>query len=144
MNRLFLTAVAGSVLAFSSCTQEEVTPVKAQRDYSIAFRAGVASRVNPSLDYTSNPSTFYVSAYPNSHKPINGELPDSLFWDEPFYLMGANLYASTSNQKWPSREQAEKVEFFAYAPSLEEIQAAAMTTVCSSTISVRTVCPSTP
>ena len=129
MNRLFLTAVAGSVLAFSSCTQEEeVTPTKVKgEDYSISFRAGVATRVNPDLDYTTNPSTFYVSAYPNSHKPINGQKPDSLFWDEPFYLMGANLYASTSNQKWPTREQAEKVEFFAYAPSLEEIQTAAMT-----------------
>ena len=92
MNRLFLTAVAGSVLAFSSCTQEEVTPVKAQRDYSIAFRAGVASRVNPSLDYTSNPSTFYVSAYPNSHKPINGELPDSLFWEQAMPTLNCRAY----------------------------------------------------
>ena len=129
MNKLCLTAVAGSLVAFASCTQEEVTPAptKAKEDFSIAFRAGVLSRVNPDLDYTGNPSTFYVSAYPNSHKPVNGQKPDSLFWDEPFYLMGANLYASTSNQKWPSREQAEKVEFFAYAPSLEEIQEAAMT-----------------
>ena len=100
MNKLFLTAVAGGLLAFSSCTQEDVTPAKVgERDFSISFRAGVASRVNPELDYTSNPSTFYVSAYPNSHKAINGQLPDSLFWDEPFYLMGANLYASTSNKK---------------------------------------------
>ncbi|MDE5555825.1 MAG: hypothetical protein K2J10_11680, partial [Muribaculaceae bacterium] len=29
--------------------------------------------------------------------------------------------------KWPTREEAEQVEFFAYAPSLEEIQAAAFT-----------------
>ena len=128
MNKLFLTAVAGGLLAFSSCTQEDVTPAKVgERDFSISFRAGVASRVNPELDYTSNPSTFYVSAYPNSHKAINGQLPDSLFWDEPFYLMGANLYASTSNKKWPTREQADSVEFFAYAPSLEEIQAAGLT-----------------
>ena len=128
MNKLILTAVTGSLLAFSSCTQEELTPAKVKKDdLSISFRAGVASRVNPDLDYSTNPSTFYVSAYPNSHKPVDGKIPDSLFWDEPFYLMGANLYASTSNQKWPSREQAEKVEFFAYAPSLEEIQAAAFT-----------------
>ncbi|MBD5216368.1 MAG: hypothetical protein HDS78_07640 [Bacteroidales bacterium] len=116
------------MFAFSSCTQEEVSaPVKAKGDCYISFRAGVLSRVNPDLDYTSNPSTFYVSAYANSHKPVDGKLPDSLFWDEPFYLMGANLYASTSNQKWPSREEAEKVEFFAYAPSLEEIQTAGLT-----------------
>ena len=128
MNKLFLTAVAGSLFAFSSCTQEEVvTPPKAKGDCYISFRAGVLSRVNPDLDYTSNPSTFYVSAYANSHKAVNGRKPDSLFWDEPFYLMGANLYASTSNQKWPSREEAAKVEFFAYAPSLKEIQAAGLT-----------------
>ena len=126
MNKLSLIAVAGGLLAVSSCSQEDVTPTL-KKDYSISFRAGVASRVNPELDYTTNPSTFYVSAYPNSHKPVDGKMPDSLFWDEPFYLMGANLYASTSNRKWPTREQAEKVEFFAYAPSLEEIQAAGLT-----------------
>ena len=128
MNKLFLTAAAGSLFAFSSCTQEDVTPeAKAKGDFDISFRAGVATRVNPDLDYTGNPSTFYVTAYSNSHKAVNGLLPNALFKDEPFYLMGANLYASTSNQKWPTREQAEKVEFFAYAPSLEEIQTAAMT-----------------
>ena len=136
MNKLFLTAVTGSLVALSSCSQEDVTPVKAERDYSISVRAGVASRVNPELDYTGNPSTFYVTAFPNSHKAIDGELPNALFWDEPFYLMGANIYASTSNQKWPSREQADKVEFFAYAPSLEEIQTAGLTQLSGSTSSV--------
>ena len=116
MNKLILTAVTGSLLAFSSCTQEELTPAKVKKDdLSISFRAGVASRVNPDLDYTTNPSTFYVTAYANGHKATNGLLPNALFSDEPFYLMGANLYASTSNQKWPTREQAENVEFFAYA-----------------------------
>ena len=127
MNKLFLTAVAGGMLAFSSCTQEDVTPVKPIGDRTISFRAGVASRVNPELDYTGNPSTFYVSAYANSHKADNGVKPDSLFWDEPFYLMGAGIYASTSNKKWPTREQADSVEFFAYAPSLKEIRDAALT-----------------
>lgn len=133
MTKLFFLAVASGLIVLSSCSQEEVTqPPQTTGDLSISFRAGVMSRVNPALDYTSNPATFYVSAYPNSHKPTNGVKPDSLFWDEPFYLMGANLYASTSNQKWPSREQASQVEFFAYAPSLEEIQAAGLTQLDSS------------
>lgn len=113
----------------TSCSQEEVSTggIKQTGDFPISFRAGVATRVNPDLDYTNNPSTFYVTAYPNGHKAVNNELPDPLFKDEPFYLMGANLYASTSNRKWPSKEDADMVEFFAYAPSLEEMQAAALT-----------------
>lgn len=129
MNRFFFTATAvGSMALLASCSQEEVSTVKQNKEgLPISFRAGVSTRVNPTLDYTSNPATFYVTAYPDTHKATNGQIPDSLFWDEPFYLMGANLYASTSNKKWPSQEQAKQVEFFAYAPSLEEIQAAAFT-----------------
>ena len=42
MNKLILTAVTGSLLAFSSCTQEELTPAKVKKDdLSISFRAGV-------------------------------------------------------------------------------------------------------
>ncbi|MDE6692497.1 MAG: hypothetical protein K2K05_03845, partial [Muribaculaceae bacterium] len=81
----------------------------------------------PDLDYTTNPSTFYVTSYLNSHKAVDGVLPNALFTDEPFYMMGANLYASTSNQKWPTQDQASQLEFFAYAPSLDEIQNAAVT-----------------
>lgn len=115
-------------MVLASCSQEEMTKSpQAQEALPISFRAGVATRVNPDLDYTSNPSTFYVTAYPNSHKAVDGVLPNALFTDEPFYMMGANLYASTSNQKWPSSEQANEVEFFAYAPSLEEIKNAALT-----------------
>ncbi|MDE5586069.1 MAG: hypothetical protein K2I92_06980 [Muribaculaceae bacterium] len=129
MNRLSLVAVAGGLAALASCSQEEVTgPIKSNHEgLPISFRAGVATRVNPDLNYVQNPATFYVSAYAPNHMSDSGITPDSLFWDEPFYLMGANLYASSSNQKWPSREQADKVEFFAYAPSLEEIQNAAFT-----------------
>ncbi|MDE6769741.1 MAG: hypothetical protein K2J78_08480, partial [Muribaculaceae bacterium] len=72
-------------------------------------------------------ATFYVTAFANTHTATNGVLPNALFTDEPFYMMGANLYASTSNQKWPSSEEASQVEFFAYAPSLEEIKNAALT-----------------
>lgn len=128
MNRLSLIAVAGGLALLASCSQEELTKTPQQQDpYSINFRAGVATRVNPDLDYVNNPATFYVTAFANTHTATNGVLPDALFTDEPFYMMGANLYASTSNQKWPSSEQASKVEFFAYAPSLEEIKNAALT-----------------
>ena len=130
MNRLFLTAAAGSLVALASCTQEEITkekPVINHDGLPISFRAGVSTRVNPELDYTSNPATFYVTAFKNNHKAVDGVIPDAYFADEPFYQMGANIYASTSNQKWPSSDEAEKVEFFAYAPSLEEIYNAGIT-----------------
>ncbi|MDE6018822.1 MAG: fimbrillin family protein [Muribaculaceae bacterium] len=127
MNRLSLTAVAGGLVVLASCSQEEITKSTQAEALPISFRAGVATRVNPDLDYTSNPATFYVTAYPNSHTAVDGVLPDALFSDEPFYMMGANLYASTSNQKWPTADEASQVEFFAYAPSLEEIKAAALT-----------------
>lgn len=129
MNKLSLIALAGGLAALTSCSQEEVGSKVTQSNdgLPISFRAGVATRVNPDLNYIQNPSTFYVSAYAPNHMSDTGATPDSLFWDEPFYLMGANLYASSSNQKWPSREVADKVEFFAYAPSLAEIQNAAFT-----------------
>lgn len=127
MNRLFLTAVAGGLAVLASCSQEEVVPNKQKEGMPISFRAGVATRVNPALDYTSNPATFYVTAFKDSHVATSDALPEPLFKDEPFYQMGANLYASSSNQKWPTRDEAKQVEFFAYAPSLEEIQTAAMT-----------------
>ncbi len=128
MNRLHLFAAASGLVVLASCSQDEVIQVQRDKEpLPISFRAGVSSRVNPDLDYTQNPSTFYVTAYANSHTATGGVLPDALFSDEPFYLMGANLYASTSNQKWPTQEQASQVEFFAYAPSLEEIRNAALT-----------------
>lgn len=128
MSRLSLSAIAGGMIILASCSQEEVPIVQqVSDDLPISFRAGVTSRVNPDLDYTSNPATFYVTAFSNTHTATNGVLPNALFTDEPFYLMGANLYASTSNQKWPSADEASQVEFFAYAPSLEEIQNAALT-----------------
>lgn len=127
MNKLSLTAVAGGLVVLASCSQEEVSSGHkgTTEGLPISFRAGVSTRVNPDLDYTQNPATFYVSAYAPNHMSDTGITPDSLFWDEPFYLMGANLYASSSNQKWPT--YADQVEFFAYAPSLEEIQNAAFT-----------------
>ncbi len=129
MNRFSLSAALGGLILLSSCSQEEISPVRPVNGdgLPISFRAGVASRVNPDLDYTSNPATFYVTAFANTHTATNGVLPDALFTDEPFYMMGANLYASSSNQKWPTQDQASQVEFFAYAPSLEEIRAAAIT-----------------
>ncbi|MDE6334989.1 MAG: fimbrillin family protein [Muribaculaceae bacterium] len=128
MNRLSLTAMAGGLLLLASCSQEEVMKApQTQEAFPISFRAGVTTRVNPDLDYSTNPATFYVTAYANTHTDTDGVLPDPLFTDEPFYMMGANLYASTSNQKWPSEEEASQVEFFAYAPSLEEIKNAALT-----------------
>lgn len=140
MNKLFLTAVAGCLVLSTSCSQEDVTPAaNNNKELPISFRAGVASRVNPELDYTSNPATFYVTAFANTHVAVDGVVPDPLFKDEPFYLMGANLYASTSNQKWPSKEEASKVEFFAYAPSLEEIQQAAYTQLDPNAINYSTL-----
>lgn len=130
MNRLSLSAVAGSLVILASCSQEEVsvpTVPQGTGDIPISFRAGVSSRVNPDLDFTTNPSTFYVTGFANTHKASNGVLPDALFNDEPFYMMNANLYASTSNQKWPSPDEAKQMEFFAYAPSLDEIKSAAKT-----------------
>lgn len=129
MNRLSIIAASGGLILLASCSQEEVIKNRQpQEALPISFRAGISTRVNPDLNYIQNPSTFYVTAFPNTHKASSdGVVPDPLFKDEPFYLMGANLYASTSNQKWPSRDEATKVEFFAYAPSLEEIQTAAMT-----------------
>lgn len=131
MNRLFLTAVAGGLVVLASCSQEEMptgNPTGSAEGFPISFRAGVSTRVNPDLNYIQNPATFYVTAYPDDHmaRP-DGSIPDALFWDEPFYQMGANIYASTSNQKWPTQQEAKQVEFFAYAPSLEEIQQAALT-----------------
>ncbi len=139
MNRLFLAAVAGSLTVLASCSQEEVVPAKEKERMPISFRAGVATRVNPDLNYVTNPSTFYVTAFANTHTATNGVLPDALFADEAFYLMGANLYASTSNQKWPSQEEAKKVEFFAYAPSLEEIQNAALTQLDPTAVNYETL-----
>lgn len=129
MNRFSLSAVFGGLILLSSCSQEEISAVRTDNSEGlpISFRTGVSSRVNPSFDYTQNPATFYVTAFKDTHTATNGVLPDPLFADEAFYQMGANLYASTSNQKWPTRQEANKVEFFAYAPSLEEIQNAAIT-----------------
>lgn len=128
MNRLSLTAMAGGLLILTSCSQEEVMKApQTQEAFAISFRAGITTRVNPDLDYSTNPATFYVTAYSNTHTATDGVLPTALFTDEPFYMMGANLYASTSNQKWPAVEEASQVEFFAYAPSLEEIKDAALT-----------------
>lgn len=128
-NIFFLTVFAGGLAGLASCSQEEVPKAsQIEEGTPISFRAGVATRVNPDLNYITNPYTFYVTAFANTHKAgKNGVIPTPLFADEPFYLMGANLYASTSNQKWPTRDQASQVEFFAYAPSLEEIQTAAIT-----------------
>lgn len=128
MNKLSLAAAAGAFVVLASCSQEEVTKEpRPQEGLPISFRAGVATRVNPDLNYLYNPATFYVTAFANNHKAVNGKIPEPLFKDEAFYQMGANLYASSSNQKWPTPQQAAQVEFFAYAPSLEEIQSAAFT-----------------
>ncbi|MDE6632654.1 MAG: hypothetical protein K2K23_06610, partial [Muribaculaceae bacterium] len=87
MNKLSLVAAAGSLVVLASCSQEEVTKSpQAQGALPISFRAGINTRVNPDLNYIQNPSTFYVSAYAPNHMSDTGIIPDSLFWDEPFYL----------------------------------------------------------
>ena len=126
MNRLSSIVVIGGLLILASCSQEELIKTPQQQgSMPISFRAGVATRVNPDHDYTKNPAAFYVSSYADNHKSEEGIISEPLFWNEPFNLAGANLYTSTSNQKWP--ENVNQIEFFAYAPSLEEIQAAAFT-----------------
>ncbi len=63
MNRLHLFAAASGLVVLASCSQDEVIQVQRDKEpLPISFRAGMSSRVNPDLDYTPNPSTFYVSA----------------------------------------------------------------------------------
>lgn len=126
MNRFSLSAVFGGLILLSSCSQEEMSAVRSdnnQEGLPISFRAGVSSRVDPNFNYLQNPATFFVTAFRDSHTDNN-----PLFTDLSFSRISANLYASASNPKWPAEDDGtEEVEFFAYAPSLDAIQQAALT-----------------
>lgn len=111
-----------------SCSQEEIIQDKSQGDgLALEFRAGMGTRVNPNLDYSKGaPATFYATGYIGNHKANEaGEVPKPYFEDETFTKDTDVTYTSSNNVKWP--DTGETMEFFAYAPSLEEIRKAAIT-----------------
>lgn len=128
MNRLIsLLAISGGMLLLASCSQDEIIPdAKTKAGIPIEFRAGISSRVNPDFDYSSRMGSIYVTGYRGDHKiKEDGEVPVPHFADELFTQTGDNnSFTSSNHYNWP---ESGTLEFFAYAPSLQDIRNAAYT-----------------
>lgn len=131
MNRLsFLLPLVGIVL-LPSCSQEEILPNRTHKaSIPIKFQAGVTSRVDPILDYSvSSPATFYVTAFLNEHRTLDADTVVAPYFDQEMFnkLNDTDYVNSSPTTEWPNYQKAQKMEFFAYAPNLQEIKNAAYT-----------------
>ncbi len=110
---LFLACFAMLVVA-TSCMKDEV--VATNRGEAIGFRTAVDTR-GLEVERTSLQS-FYVTA-------LETGAEESYFEDVMFLLVGYDGYSSTPEYYWPGDDR--RLEFYAYAPSVEEMGNATVT-----------------
>ncbi len=105
---LFLAVL--STMALASCADDEpVNPQSIDSD-GISFRSGLASRATETTN--SNLNSIYVTAFTGG---------DTYFANENF-VKGTDTYF-TSKNKYEWLELNEKIDFFAYSPSQDELGA---------------------
>lgn len=104
---LFLVALSGLAIA-ASCTNDEPVNVRTSND-AISFRSGMSSRATETTN--ANLSSIYVTAY-------NGSSP---YFENINYVKGSDSYFTSQGTKYDWPEEKINLEFFAYAPSQDEL-----------------------
>ncbi|MDE7154215.1 MAG: fimbrillin family protein [Muribaculaceae bacterium] len=105
--QLFLIAVGA--LSLASCANDEPLSIRSNDD-AISFRSGMASRASETTN--ANLSSIYVTAFTGT-KP---------YFENANYVKGSDsFFTSPAHYKW--LENDETIQFFAYAPSQDELGA---------------------
>lgn len=130
MNRInSIMLMCGGIFLLASCSQDDIMPEPQNKEKPIEFRAGVTSRADGDFDYSdaSNLGTIYVTGYVGSHMVPDGQTtpPEPYFENSAFRRESGNNFTSSKNYNWPGSEST--IEFFAYAPSLDDMRNAAYT-----------------
>ncbi len=106
--QLFLIAL--SALTLASCAYDEPESIRTKSDEAISFRSGMASRATETTN--ANLKSMYVTAF-------TGTTP---YFENANFVKGSDsFFTSTSKYSW--LEDNEEIDFFAYAPSQDEIGA---------------------
>ncbi len=98
-----------SALTMASCASDEPVDVRTSNE-AISFRSGMASRATETTN--SNLSSIYVTAF-------DGTTP---YFENANFVKGADSYF-TSSEKYSWLENDETLQFYAYAPSQDELGA---------------------
>lgn len=116
MKRVLLLVCATALMATTSCVKDEV--VKIRESQAIGFRTFVETRGLEAN--TSTLRSFYVTAL-----ETGAETP--YFNDLMFMVVGYDDYTSSPVYYWPGDER--KLEFYAYAPSVDDMGDGANVTI---------------
>ncbi len=98
-----------SALTMASCASDEPVDVRTSNE-AISFRSGMASRATETTN--SNLSSIYVTAF-------DGTTP---YFENANFVKGTDSYF-TSSEKYSWLENDETLQFYAYAPSQDELGA---------------------
>lgn len=123
MKRVLLLVCATALMATTSCVKDEV--VKIRESQAIGFRTFVETR---GLEAKTNTlMSFYVTA-------LETGVETPYFNDLMFMVVGYDGYQSSPVYYWPGNER--KLEFYAYAPSVDDMGDGADVTITHSEKSI--------
>ncbi len=123
MKRVLLLVCATALMATTSCVKDEV--VKIRESQAIGFRTFVETRGLEANQWTL--MSFYVTAL-----ETGADTP--YFEDLMFMVVGTDDYQSSPVYYWPGNER--KLEFYAYAPSVDDMGDGADVTITHSKKSI--------
>lgn len=123
MKRVLLLVCATALMATTSCVKDEV--VKIRESQAIGFRTFVETRGLEANQWTL--MSFYVTA-------LETGVETPYFNDLMFMVVGTDDYQSSPVYYWPGNER--KLEFYAYAPSVDDMGDGADVTITHSEKSI--------
>lgn len=110
MKNAQLLLIAASALTLASCAYDEPESYRTTKDEAITFRSGMASRATETTN--ANLTSMYVTAF-------EGTTP---YFENANFVKGADSYF-TSTGKYAWLDNDTPLQFYAYAPSQDELGA---------------------
>ncbi len=123
---LFLMAV--SAIALASCSEDEPVSVRQETNNAISFRSGIGTRASETTN--ANLDKIYVSAvygdsttWNTEKKAFNGFKYTTYFENTEFDKGSDSFFTAANGKEYDWLSPAQQINFFAYAPSQDEIGA---------------------
>ena len=122
---LFLMALSAAVLA--SCSEDEPVSVRQSTNEAISFRSAMGTRAsettNANLDRIFVTAVYGDSTVNAATKKFNG-YKNNLYFDNAEFDKGADsFFTAAAGKKYDWLAPSQKINFFAYAPSQDELGA---------------------
>ncbi len=116
--------MAISAIALASCSEDEPVSVRQETNEAISFRSGLGTRASETTN--ANLNKIYVSAVVGDSISTTAKAApaETLYFDNVEFDKGADSFFTAANgRKYDWLAPTQQINFFAYAPSQDEIGA---------------------